>query len=111
MTKDNRGASEIRSNEMLDWNDRAIPVAHSKGGVKAVAHPFDNLVRTGISAWPPPEIVQKLYKSRQSRAFEGKDLEIATSGLGYYCDLQSLHSEDAITWSHPRVEELFHYVK
>lgn len=76
-----------------------IPVARSKGGVKAVAHPFDNLIRTGIAAWPPPEIVQKLYKSRQSRAFEGKDLEFATSGLGYYCDLQSLHSEDAMTWS------------
>lgn len=97
--KDTRGTPEIRSNEMLDWNGRSIPVAHSKGGVKAVANPFDNLVRTGIAAWPPPEIVQKLYKSRQSRAFEGKDLEIATSGLGYYCDLQSLHSEDAITWS------------
>jgi hypothetical protein len=63
------------------------------------AHPFDNLIRTGISSWPPPEIIQKLYKSRQSRAFEGKDLAIATSDLGYYCDLQSLHSEDAITWS------------
>ncbi len=90
---------EIKHTEMLDWNDRAVPVARSKGGVKAVSHPFDNLVRTGILSWPPPEIVQKLYKSRQSRAFEGKDLEIATSGLGYYCDLQSLHSEDAITWS------------
>jgi len=99
MTQDNRGASEIRSKEMLDWNGRSIPVAQSKGGVKAVAHPFDNLVRTGISAWPPPEIVQKLYKSTQFRAFEGKDLEIANSGMGYYCDLQSLHSEDAITWS------------
>lgn len=84
---------------MLDWNGRTVSVARSKGGVKAVSHPYDNLVRTGIANWPPPEIVQKLYKSRQSRAFEGKDLETATSGLGYYCDLQSLHSEDAITWS------------
>jgi hypothetical protein len=84
---------------MLDWNGRAVSVARSKGGVKAVSHPYDNLIRTGFTAWPPPEIVQKLYKSRQARAFEGKDLEIATSGLNYYCDLQSLHSEDAITWS------------
>lgn len=99
MTQDNRGTSEIRSNEMLDWNGRTISAARSKGGVKAVAHPFDNLVRTGITAWPPPEIIQKLYKSWHDQAFEGKDLEIATSGLGYYCDLQSLHSEDAITWS------------
>lgn len=89
----------LQHTEMLDWNGRTVPVARSKGGVKAVSHPYDNLVRTGILSWPPPEIVQKLYKSRQSRAFEGKDLEIATSGLGFYCDLQSLHSEDAITWS------------
>lgn len=89
----------LTANEVADWNGNIVPLAHSKGGVKAVAHPFDNLVRTGISAWPPPEIVQKLYKSRHSLAFDGKDLEIATSGLGYYCDLQSLHSEDAITWS------------
>lgn len=34
-----------------------IPIARSKGGVKAVAHPFDNLIRTGIATWPPPEIV------------------------------------------------------
>jgi hypothetical protein len=99
MIKDTRGTPEISSNEMLDWNGRTISVAHSKGGVKAVAHPFDNLIRTGFPSWPAPEIVQKLYKSRQSRAFEGKDLEIATSDMGYYCDLQSLHSEDAITWS------------
>ena len=86
---------ELKHTEMLDWNGRAIPVARSKGGVKAVSHPYDNLIRTGFTAWPPPEIVQKLYKSRQSRAFDGKDLDVATSGLGYYCDLQSLHSEDA----------------
>ena len=91
--------AQQNSNETLDWNRRAIPVARSKGGVKAVSHPYDNLIRTGFTAWPPPEIVQKLYKSRHDQAFEGKDLEIATSGLGYYCDLQSLHSEDAITWS------------
>ncbi len=43
--------------------------------------------------------MQKLYKSRQIRAFDGNQSSICTSGLGYYCDLQSLHSEDAITWS------------
>jgi hypothetical protein len=99
MINDSRETSENCRSEFCDWNGKPIPLARSKGGVKAVAHPFDNLIRTGIAAWPPPEIIQKLYKSRQSRAFEGKDLEIATLGLGYYCDPQSLHSEDAITWS------------
>ncbi len=82
-----------------DWNGNSIIIAKSKGGVKAVAHPFNNLIKTGSEPWPPPEIVQKLYQSRQIRAFSGDDRSICESGTGYYCDLQSLHSEDAITWS------------
>jgi len=84
---------------MKNWNHAEIACAHSKGGVIVTAHPFDNLVRTGCNPWPPPEIVQKLYRSRQIRAFTGEDEKICTSGIGFYCDLQSIHSEDAITWS------------
>lgn len=84
---------------MKDWNGRKINFAKSKGGVIVVTHPFDNLISTNCIPWPPPEIVQKLYKSRQIRAFQGSQSSICTSGLTYYCDLQSLHSEDAITWS------------
>lgn len=84
---------------MKDWNDRKINFAKSKEGVIVVPHPFDNLISANYIPWPPPEIVQKLYKSRQIRAFQGTQSSICTSGLTYYCDLQSLHSEDAITWS------------
>jgi len=84
---------------MKDWNQIEIACAHSKGGVLVTSHPFDNLIRTGCSPWPPPEIVQKLYQSRQIRAFTGEDEKTCTSGVGFYCDLQSIHSEDAITWS------------
>jgi hypothetical protein len=85
---------------MKDWNENEIACACSKGGVIVTAHPFDNLIKAGCPpVWPPSEIVQKLYQSRQVRAFAGDDLVICTSGLGYYCDLQSIHSEDAITWS------------
>ena len=84
---------------MKDWNNKTIKVAQSRGGVIVTAHPYDNLIRpTGVS-WPPPEIVQKLYQSRQVRAFDETNRRISISGLGYYCDLQSIHSEDAITWS------------
>ena len=84
---------------MKDWNYKKIKVAQSRGGVIVTAHPYDNLIRpTGVS-WPPPEIVQKLYQSRQVRAFDETNRRICISGLGYYCDLQSIHSEDAITWS------------
>jgi hypothetical protein len=85
---------------MLDWNEREIEVARSKGGVIAVADFSDNLVRVASVPWPPPAIVQKLYESRQSRAFEGEQLTAATRELGVYSDLQSLHSEDAVTWSY-----------
>ena len=84
---------------MKSWNEIEIGLAISKGGVLAASHPFDNLISTGISPWPTPEILQKLYESRQARAFKGEQQVNAIKGLGYYSDLQSLHSEDAITWS------------
>jgi hypothetical protein len=46
--------------------------------------------------WPPPPVVQKLYESRQSRAFAEPELAAAIEVLGFYSDLQSLNSEDAI---------------
>ena len=84
---------------MRDWNGKEVAFARSKGGVLVLANPMDNLISTGCSPWPAAEILQKLYKSPQVRAFYDDELEICKSGLGYYCDLQSLHSEDAITWS------------
>lgn len=84
---------------MKDWNQTDIMCAYSKGGIPVTAHPFDNLIRTGCSPWPPPEIVQKLYQSGHVRAFAGEDERTCKSGIGFYCDLQSIHSEDAITWS------------
>ena len=56
-----------RVGTLLDWNGRTIEVANSDGGVLATINPFDNLVKTGISPWPTPEVIQKLYQSRQVR--------------------------------------------
>ena len=84
---------------MKDWNNKEIEIAQSRGGVIVTAHPYDNLVRPAGMSWPLSEIIQKLYRSRQIRAFDETNKRICTSGLGYYCDLQSIHSEDALTWS------------
>lgn len=43
--------------------------------------------------------VHRGYQSRQTRAFVGSERAAVIGGLGFYSDLQSLHSEDAITWS------------
>lgn len=82
-----------------DWNNQAVDVAESASGVLAVTDPFRNLIRAGIAPWPPAEIIQKLYHSRHESAFRGSDGVAVTNALGFYSDLQSLHSEDALTWS------------
>lgn len=82
-----------------DWRNRAIELARSTGGVYAFRSPWDGVVRGDVAPWPPPELVQKLYKSRQSRAYRHADLATATAAHGFYADLQSTHSEDAVTWS------------
>lgn len=84
---------------MQDWSGKEIITAQSNGGVNVVADPFNNLISTGIVPWPPSEIAQKLYQSRQIRAFSDDIKGVITQRLKYYSDLQSLHSEDAITWS------------
>ncbi len=85
--------------KIRNWKGREVEIAESKGGVIALVNPYDNLISTGISPWPPPEIVQKLYQSAQSKAYAGDQKRKSTSFFGYYSDLQSIHSEDAITWS------------
>ena len=85
---------------ILDWRGREVSVAESKkGGVIAFADYADGLMQAPVRNWPPPEILQKLYKSRQARAFSESDLSQLSAKLGYYCDLQSANSEDAATWS------------
>jgi len=85
--------------KIQNWRGETIEVTRSKGGTLVVINPFDNLIQGNVSPWPPPEILQKLYQSRQVRAFDEVARKEVTRVLGYYSDLQSIHSEDAITWS------------
>ena len=82
-----------------NWLNAEVEIATSAGGVVALADAWQNFVRGGVTPWPTPELIQKLYQSRQARAFKESELAVATRALGFYSDLQSLHSEDAITWS------------
>jgi hypothetical protein len=84
---------------IANWKGEPTQVVASKGGVLAALSPFDNLIRGGVEPWPPPEIVQKLFKSDHGKDFSGEARQVLERELGHYCDLQSLHSEDALTWS------------
>lgn len=89
----------LTSPVVLDWNDRPVVAVRSKGGVVALAKADDQLLKPDGIPWPPAPVVQKLYRSRQQLAFDGQAQDVLTARLGYYCDLQSLHSEDALTWN------------
>ena len=82
-----------------DWLGRPVDLVRSAGGVYAFRDPWRGVVRGGVAPWPPPELVQKLYKSRHAAAYRGEALKGAAAAHGFYADLQSVHSEDAVTWS------------
>jgi len=80
-----------------DWNGRPVSTARSRGGVLALSRVADALL--DVAPWPQPEVLQKLYKSNRETSFSPDELAILTADLGYYCDLQSVHSEDTITFN------------
>lgn len=82
------------------WSGQGVlQVAESAGGVLATVDPFANLVLAGVALCPTPELMQKLYASDRWRGKSAEDDHAVRQRLGHYCDLQSLNSEDAITWS------------
>jgi hypothetical protein len=85
--------------EIQHWNQASVlRVAESKGGVLVTTHPDHNLTKA-VTPWPTPELLQKYYASSRFEGRTSEDTSAAKSGLGHYSDLQSLNSEDAVTWS------------
>ncbi|MFH1021773.1 MAG: hypothetical protein V1809_00115 [Planctomycetota bacterium] len=82
------------------WNGKdKVQIAVSRGGVCVLANLMEGLVRTSSDPWPPPPVVQKLRASGRFCGATEEDDAVARRHLGYYCDLQSFNSEDAVTWS------------
>ena len=84
---------------IIDWNGQHLVAVRSKGGVAAFAD-YDAQLIKGPGVWPPACIVQKLYKSVHGGAFYPDDQAVLEQRLGYYTDLQSVHSEDTMTWNY-----------
>jgi hypothetical protein len=85
--------------EIEHWNNTTVVrVAESTGGVLVTTHPDHNMVKA-VTPWPTPELLQKYYASSRFEGRTSEDKSAAESGLGHYSDLQSLNSEDAVTWS------------
>jgi hypothetical protein len=84
---------------MIGWDKKEIITQKSRGGVMAVCNYEDNLIIPTNCIWPHPDIVKKIYRSVHENAYGKEELDKLSKKLGFYCDLQSLSSEDAITWS------------
>jgi hypothetical protein len=75
-------------------------IIRSKGNSKSYVDYLDNLICQPESIIPPIEIVSKIVKSDHIRDFEEEFHDELKGNKGFYCDLQSINSEDAITWSY-----------
>ncbi len=76
-----------------------IVIHKSRGKSGAVASIRENVLFPDDILWPPIELVKKMSKSGKIIHFPDSVKPILQKELGYYCDLQSIKSEDAITWS------------
>jgi hypothetical protein len=71
----------------------------SKGKSKSFVNLLDNLLIPPNSIFPPIEIVSKIVKSEHLKDFDAKYHNLLIGEKGFYSDLQSINSEDALTWS------------
>lgn len=82
------------------WADGPpLQATRSPSGVLIFLDPLAPLIRTRIPVWPPPEIVQQTFKSNAATGFPQATRDAVEASLGRYTALQSINSEDALTWS------------
>jgi hypothetical protein len=83
-----------------DWNERPIETEATSGGTVLIADVVDALMRPIAGIWPPPALVMQLGDGESRRYPFGDELrEQVSRRLGHYCALQSINSEDALTWN------------
>ena len=87
--------SNVSAGAARDWNGREIRVDRSPGGVLLFCDVDDALIRAETTCWPPPQVVMKLGAAQH----ESKVPASVRQKLGHYSALQSINSQDAITWN------------
>ncbi|MGD0804493.1 MAG: hypothetical protein ABSA11_10525 [Candidatus Bathyarchaeia archaeon] len=84
---------------ITNWNNKPVEVVYSKDNRPFLCDYSDNLIRLNTKAWPHPFVAKKLRRANRARSFSKENYHQLCVKLGFYCDLQSLRSEDAISWS------------
>lgn len=78
-----------------DWNGRDIDVDRSPGGVLLFCDVSDALIHLDGPYWPPPQVVMKMGAAQHGAKLPSS----VRQKLGHYSALQSINSEDALTWN------------
>ena len=81
------------------WRTETVQVVPTNSGTYALVDYRDNRLAPGVEPWPPPELAQKLFKSTKVTFFPPEERAFLEAQLGHYSDLQSINSEDALTWN------------
>jgi hypothetical protein len=90
----------MAENQVLGWRGEPVRATESPGGVLLLVDYKDALVTWDSVPWPPPALVSRLVADEeQSSKWPAEIQTLATERLGFYCRLQSINSEDAMTWS------------
>ena len=84
-----------RVETVADWNGRPIRVDRSPGGVLLFCDVDDALIHTDEASWPPPRGCDEARRRSARRKAPG----LCSEKAGHYSALQSVNSEDAITWN------------
>lgn len=76
-----------------------LRIVNSKGKSKSYINFIENLLIPPNTIIPPIEVISKVVKSNHLKDFDKKYHDKLIEDKGFYTDLQSINSEDAITWS------------
>src|SRR4051812_25259492 len=85
---------------VVGWRSEPVRAARSPGGVLLLADYEDALLSWATPPWPPPSLITRLVADDEQPAkWSAETRALVTERLGFYCRLQSINSEDAMTWS------------
>jgi hypothetical protein len=74
-------------------------IIHSRGKSAAVVNLSDNFLIPPDTVWPDIDIANKIVKSEHISDYPEEHQTELKRQFGFYTDLQSIRSEDALTWS------------
>ena len=76
-----------------------LTLAESRGGVRVTSHPLENMVQYAKLTIAYSGVASEIFMPATfSKVAIRKMTGTHETVFGYYCDLQSLNSEDAVTW-------------